>query len=428
MVSLNNIKTTLLTIILAGILSGIIPKIVVGQNCGCSEGLCCSKFGYCGTGDDYCGSGCQSGPCATLPFFFSLICFPDALDPGIVVTQAFFDGIINQAPAGCVGVDTSLPKSLPLPVGEVPESVVGKMIGTSLGRVNPLMLQNLCWVRIVVVVKDYVAASSGTVALAMTTVVQGIFRWDNQSSSCWMCRVGKSFFARSAFLNALGSYPSFGTTGTADDSKREIAAFFAHATHETGLFCNIEEIDGASKTYCDQSNTQYPCKPNKNYYGRGPLQLSWNYNYGPAGESIGFDGLNNPETVATDSVVSFKTALWFWMNNIHNVLNSGFGATIQAINSGECNGNRPDAVNARVKYYTDYCNQLGVAPDTVTSYYRWTFVKPSPETCRNVQHHREVAGVSPKVHRSIKNVNRSRRNIQNVHWTLRTSLEIHRNV
>ncbi|CAL5414130.1 unnamed protein product [Camellia sinensis] len=235
----------------------------MGQNCGCSEGLCCSKFGYCGTGDDYCGSGCQSGPCATLPFFFSLICFPDALDPGIVVTQAFFDGIINQAPAGCVG---------------------------------------------------------------------------------------KSFFTRSAFLNALGSYPLFGTTGTTDDSKREIAAFFAHATHETGFFCNIEEIDGASKTYCDQSNTQYPCKPNKNYYGRGPLQLSWNYNYGPAGESIGFDGLNNPETVATDSVVSFKTALWFWMNNIHNVLNSGFGARIQAINSGECNGNRPDTVNARVKY------------------------------------------------------------------------------
>ncbi|CAL5417070.1 unnamed protein product [Camellia sinensis] len=233
MLSLNNIKTTLLTIILAGILGGIIPKIVVGQNCGCSEGLCCSKYGYCGTGDDYCGSGCQSGPCATLPFFFSLICFPDALDPGIVVTQAFFDGIINQAPAGCVG---------------------------------------------------------------------------------------KNFFTRSAFLNALGSYPSFGTTGTADYSKREIAAFFAHATHETG------------------------------------------FNYGPAGESIGFDGLNNPETVATDSVVLFKTALWFWMNNIHNVLNSGFGATIQAINSGECNGNRPDAVNARVKYYTDYCNQLGVAP------------------------------------------------------------------
>ncbi|KAI8003157.1 Endochitinase EP3 [Camellia lanceoleosa] len=266
MVSLN-IRNSLLTIILAGILAGMVPKIVLGQNCGCAAGLCCSQFGYCGTGDAYCGAGCQSGPCTSSGSNGASV--PD------IVTQAFFDGIINQAPAGCVG---------------------------------------------------------------------------------------KSFFTRSAFLNALGSYPSFGTTGTADDSKREIAAFFAHATHETGFFCNIEEINGASQNYCDPSYTQYPCAPNKNYYGRGPLQLTWNYNYGPAGQSIGFDGLNNPETVATDSVVSFKTALWFWMNNVHNVINSGFGATIKAINSGECNGNRPDAVNARVKYYTDYCNQLGVAP------------------------------------------------------------------
>lgn len=45
---------------------------------------------------------------------------------------------------------------------------------------------------------------------------------------------GKRFYTRQAFLNALGSYPAFGTTGSADDSKREIAAFFAHVTHETG--------------------------------------------------------------------------------------------------------------------------------------------------------------------------------------------------
>ena len=29
----------------------------------CSEGLCLSKYGYCGTGGAYCGEGCQSGPC-----------------------------------------------------------------------------------------------------------------------------------------------------------------------------------------------------------------------------------------------------------------------------------------------------------------------------------------------------------------------------
>ena len=44
---------------------------------------------------------------------------------------------------------------------------------------------------------------------------------------------GKSFYTRNAFLNAANSYPEFGS-GSADESKREIAAFFAHVTHETG--------------------------------------------------------------------------------------------------------------------------------------------------------------------------------------------------
>ena len=33
---------------------------------GCPSGKCCSQFGWCGTGDAYCGSGCQSGSCQSL--------------------------------------------------------------------------------------------------------------------------------------------------------------------------------------------------------------------------------------------------------------------------------------------------------------------------------------------------------------------------
>ncbi|XP_061355404.1 endochitinase PR4-like [Gastrolobium bilobum] len=182
---------------------------------------------------------------------------------------------------------------------------------------------------------------------------------DEADASC----AGKNFYSRDAFLNALNSYNQFGRLDTVDDSKREIAAAFAHFTHETGHFCYIEEIDGASKDYCDETNTQYPCAPNKGYYGRGPIQLSWNFNYGPAGQSNGFDGLNAPETVANDPVVSFKTALWYWMENVRPVINQGFGATIRAINGKlECDGANPDTVQARVNYYTQYCSQLGVAP------------------------------------------------------------------
>lgn len=69
--------------------------------------------------------------------------------------------------------------------------------------------------------------------------------------------------------------------------------------------------------------------------------------------------------MANDVTVSFKTALWFWMNNVHQLIVSGqgFGATIRAINGGlECDGKNPATVKARVGYYEDYCSQFGVDP------------------------------------------------------------------
>ncbi|EHA8588736.1 Class IV chitinase [Cocos nucifera] len=250
-----------LSLLLAGIIS------TTAQNCGCSSDLCCSKYGYCGTGTAYCGDGCQEGPCYST----------GGSSVADLVTQQFFDGIMNQASG------------------------------------NPCP--------------------------------------------------GKSFYTRQAFLNALGSYPQFGQDGSSVTSKQEVAAFFAHVTHETGYLCYIEETD-QSNAYCDPSYTQYPCAQGKKYFGRGPLQLTWNYNYGAAGQSIGFDGLNSPETVATDVNISFKTALWFWMENVHSVITSGqgFGATIRKINSQECNGQEPAEMNARVQLYKQYCSDFGVTP------------------------------------------------------------------
>ncbi|KAJ4956627.1 hypothetical protein NE237_013410 [Protea cynaroides] len=176
---------------------------------------------------------------------------------------------------------------------------------------------------------------------------------------------GNGFYTRDAFLEALSSSTEFGMVGSLDDSKREIAAFFAHVTHETGHFCYIEEISGASQDYCYEANIQpYQCVAGKSYHGRGPLQLKWNYNYGAAGYSIGFDGLNSPEIVADNPLISFKTALWYWMNHCHSIIitRKGFGATIETINdANECNGGNPAAVDARVRYYKEYCKQLGVS-------------------------------------------------------------------
>lgn len=129
--------------------------------------------------------------------------------------------------------------------------------------------------------------------------------------------------------------------------------------------CYIVEKGGSSTgDYCDPSYTEWPCVPGQQYHGRGPLQLTWNYNYGAAGRRNQFDGLHNPHIVAADNVISFKASLWFWMENCHSAITSGqgFGATIRAINSMECNNGNRDAVNSRVSHYVNYCNQLGINP------------------------------------------------------------------
>lgn len=205
-------------------------------------------------------------------------------------------------------------------------------------------------------------SSTGTIGVPVESVVTEAFFNGIRSQAGNGC-AGKSFYTRQSFLTAARAYPGFAKGRSNDASKAEIAAFFAHVTHETGHLCYTEEINGPSKDYCDEKNTEWPCSPGKGYYGRGPLQLSWNYNYGAAGKSIGFDGLKNPERVAQDAVVAFKTALWYWMNNVHQVVPQGFGATTRAINGDqECNGRNSGAVNARAGYYRDYCRKFGVDP------------------------------------------------------------------
>ncbi|TVU07402.1 hypothetical protein EJB05_47455, partial [Eragrostis curvula] len=53
-------------LVLGALLLAFAATITDAQNCGsegCANNLCCSQFGFCGLGGDYCGKGCQSGPC-----------------------------------------------------------------------------------------------------------------------------------------------------------------------------------------------------------------------------------------------------------------------------------------------------------------------------------------------------------------------------
>ena len=50
------------------------------QQCGsqggraiCGNNLCCSQYGYCGSTSAYCDTGCQSGPCTSVPPVSSII-------------------------------------------------------------------------------------------------------------------------------------------------------------------------------------------------------------------------------------------------------------------------------------------------------------------------------------------------------------------
>lgn len=179
-----------------------------------------------------------------------------------------------------------------------------------------------------------------------------------------------SFYTYQGLVNATRSYPGFGGTGDATTRAREIAAAMANFSHETGGLWYITEI--AQGEYCSGGATPCGvCAPGKRYFGRGPIQLSWNYNYCAAGQALGLNLWANPDQVAQDPTIAWQTALWFWMTqsgagdrSAHSCMTggAGFGCTIRTINGSlECNGGRPDQVQSRVNIYRNFTSILGVS-------------------------------------------------------------------
>jgi len=189
-------------------------------------------------------------------------------------------------------------------------------------------------------------------------------------------------------------YSNFCVEKDAQTNKKELAAFFANIAHETRHGENGKYNDGLMFTH--ESNTSlpyiaendtYPAVPGKKYYGRGPMQLSYNGNYGYASDCIFGDKkvlLNNPALVETDPVVAFKTAIYFWMTpqtykpSAHDVMTgkwqpnaadkaagrtSGFGMTINIVNGQvECNkGETTYSMNDRIGFYQYFLKKLGVS-------------------------------------------------------------------
>lgn len=210
-----------------------------------------------------------------------------------------------------------------------------------------------------------------------------------------------AFYTYDAFLAAAEAFPAFAAEGPDDVRRREVAAFLANIAHETtggwatapdgpyswGL-CWITEggtVDpSALPDYCSPSQ-EWPCAPGKKYFGRGPMQLSWNYNYGQCGQALGIDLLSDPDQVATDPSIAFRAALWFWMTpqapkpSCHDVMTGqwaptpadtaagrvpGFGLTINIINGGiECGYPSPPQVLDRLGFYDRFTQILGTTPE-----------------------------------------------------------------
>lgn len=177
-------------------------------------------------------------------------------------------------------------------------------------------------------------------------------------------------------------------------NKKELAAFFANIAHETRHGVNATYTDGlmlihesnASLAYIAESD-EYPPVAGKKYYGRGPMQLSYNGNYGLASTCIFGDSkllLNNPDLVETDAVVAFKAAIYFWMTpeshkpSAHDVMTGkwqpnaidktkgrtpGFGMTVNIINGDvECNkGENIYSMNDRIGFYQFFLKKLGIS-------------------------------------------------------------------
>ncbi|MGW7225406.1 glycoside hydrolase family 19 protein [Streptomyces cyaneofuscatus] len=179
-----------------------------------------------------------------------------------------------------------------------------------------------------------------------------------------------SFYTYSGLTAALSSYPAFANTGSAEVKKREAAAFLANVSHETGGLVYIKEVNEANYPhYCDTSQS-YGCPAGQAaYYGRGPIQLSWNFNYKAAGDALGINLLANPYLVEQNASVAWKTGLWYWNTQNgpgtmtpHNAIvnNRGFGETIRSINGSiECNGGNPAQVQSRINKFTQFTQILG---------------------------------------------------------------------
>ncbi len=229
-------------------------------------------------------------------------------------------------------------------------------------------------------------------------------RKDKQTNQSKVIRTDPDFDAdwnqSKPIIIQVVDYGMFSNQGSEIIRKRELAAFFANIAQETtggwdtapggryawGLHFR-EEVNPASPYVVGSS--LYPAVQGKSYHGRGPMQISYNYNYGQLSEFIFGDKnvlLNNPEMLTQDGALAFQAAIWFWMTpqypkpSAHDVMvgnwtpssydlernrKPGLGMTINIINGGvECGeGYEELKPTHRIGHYKKFTGIFNVSTD-----------------------------------------------------------------
>ena len=214
--------------------------------------------------------------------------------------------------------------------------------------------------------------------------------------------VKNDLFSYQAFLKATESFPSFLSGNDVQLQKRELCALLANMAYETGggwdaapggyyqwgfYFPEEKGCEKGCSHYSDTTKKNYPPVAGQSYHGRGPLQLSWNYNYGQFSEDYFHDRnilLQDPSQVIQKGEICFASALWFWTKaqytkpSCHDIMYGiwkpaskdstagrlpGFGAVVNVINGGlECGGNTTAGSNYRYGYYLYFCRYFKEDP------------------------------------------------------------------
>jgi len=272
--------------------------------------------------------------------------------------------------------------------------------------------------------------------------VQRVMRLFPEENYNYVVPERNALYKYDGLLRAIGKYPAFcGETNlegySLDDTcKRELATLFAHFNQETGQhdvnnpleewrqglwhiteWACTEPQQGRGTSRCDYKQTwgwgfeEYPPQAGEQYFGRGPFQLSWNYNYGAFSEVLVESSYNskmylleNPDQVHEDPFTVFLSALWFYMTpqspkpSVHDVATGfmvptdadkaagflpGFGITTNIINGGqECGRGVEDRRSQwRIDYYKEFLK-----------YFELPEEDEARMTCGNLSHNFPLGG------------------------------------